>query len=61
MIKELKIGSQSRMNNNSFNYDYYPCIYMGGKWLEQLGYMTGHKVRVEISEDEIIIRRIKNG
>lgn len=51
--KELKIGFLFRRNNLSEGF--VPEIRLNGKWLRNLGFEMGNKVRVEYAKGQIIL------
>jgi hypothetical protein len=39
----------------------YPQLSFGGRWLEQLGFAVGSKVKLDVSEGRLVIERIPQG
>lgn len=52
--KNIKVAYSSRSGNHT--YSTYPKIQMEGKWLEELGFTIGTRLKVEYEEGSIRIR-----
>jgi len=39
----------------------YPSLRLQGKWLEQAGFLIGHRVAVEVEEGQVTIKAQKGG
>ena len=55
-MRKLTIGYVNIRNR--FSESTFPQLKIQGHWLEKLGWVTGVKVSVDESENEIVIRKI---
>jgi hypothetical protein len=55
-MRQLTIGYVNVQNR--FSESVFPQLKLQGQWLEKLGWVTGVKVSVAESENEIVIRKV---
>lgn len=56
----LTVSSVSNYISSQKKYVTFPVIRLQGKWLEELGFSTGHKVTVSIHKDRLVIKLMNN-
>jgi len=60
MKKHRKLKVYSKSQQRSFGYVHIPAIRLEGKWLKEVGFKQGQKVKILIEENKLTITIAKN-